>query len=142
MSILEKIQSEWEKDSVVDKLDLTNEATRVPQIHAKYLNFFRQVRTQLISFRKKKAEMSRDKFMFYSGKADPQVYAKERWDHKVLRGDLDVYVKSDKDVISLDERIAVAELAEEMLKQIFAQLKDRTWQIRSAIDFQRMLNGA
>ena len=34
---IEKIIEEWRKDSVLDDVDLDNEALRIPNLHAKYL---------------------------------------------------------------------------------------------------------
>ena len=39
MKTIEDLMSEWSKDSVMDPTEPGNELLRIPQLHAKYLNF-------------------------------------------------------------------------------------------------------
>lgn len=141
MGILEDINEQWSKDSKLDPLNLAEESARVPQLSAKYLNYYSQVKKQLIAFYKARALMRRDKYLYYSGKADPSAYADRPFQLKVLRGDLDVFVLSDEDVVDLDAKIQMAELCLEVIKGVLSQIKDRTWQVRNSIEFQRLMNG-
>ena len=73
---LETLQSMWEKDSQIDPDNLHTESLKVPSLHAKYHDMFNN-----FLLLRKKAEQQRknirhERYEYYSGKADPEVYQK------------------------------------------------------------------
>ena len=80
---LETIQSMWEKDSQNDKDNLHDESLKIPALHAKYHELFNN-----ILLLRKKAEQQRknirhERYEYYSGKADPDVYLENPFPKKV-----------------------------------------------------------
>ena len=37
---LEELQADWEKDTVIDRSELGQEALKIPQLHSKYYKIF------------------------------------------------------------------------------------------------------
>ena len=71
---LDMIQSMWETDSKIDIDNLHTESLNIPALHAKYFDIYNN-----ISLLRKKAEQQKrnirhDRFEYYTGKADPEVY--------------------------------------------------------------------
>ena len=85
MITLDDIKSQWAEDSKLDNDLLDNESTKIPQLHSKYLNYLSDVR--LITIRKEQEykTLIREKFEYYTGKADDVVYQENPFDLKVLK---------------------------------------------------------
>ena len=64
---IEKIIEEWRKDSVLDDVDLDNEALRIPNLHAKYLKILFEERVKLRSLRGKQKQLKRTLHDYYKG---------------------------------------------------------------------------
>jgi hypothetical protein len=80
---IEKIQKMWEEDSNIDPDNLHTESLNIPSLHAKYFDLYNN-----ISLLKKKAEQQRrnirhQKYEYYTGKADPDVYIENPFPKKV-----------------------------------------------------------
>ena len=80
---LETLQSMWEKDSQIDPDNLHTESLKVPSLHAKYHDMFNN-----FLLLRKKAEQQRknirhERYEYYSGKADPEVYQKNPFGKKI-----------------------------------------------------------
>jgi hypothetical protein len=94
---LEKIQIMWEKDSKIDPDNLHTESLNIPTLHAKYFDLYNN-----ISLLKKKAEQQRrnirhQKYEYYTGKADPDVYIENPFPKKVRDKDaLQKYLDADE----------------------------------------------
>lgn len=94
---LDELQTIAEKDLKVDDLELASESTRNAALHQKYLTFLNHYKGLLI---KKKAELKRlklQKWEYFTGKSDPQVYRDNPFDYKILKADLHIYLDADDD---------------------------------------------
>ena len=81
---LEELQQSVNKDFKLDDTELDTESVNIPLLHNKYLIHYNKFSLLL-----KKAEydhktMTRDKWEYYTGKADPSVYQEKPFDIKVL----------------------------------------------------------
>jgi len=83
MSIdLDKLQEMWERDAKIDRDNLHEESLNVPSLHAKYFELY-----NTIFLLRKKAEQQRknirhERYEYFSGKADPQVYVENPFGKK------------------------------------------------------------
>jgi len=86
MITLDDIKSQWAEDSKIDNDLLDNESTKIPQLHSKYLNYLTDVR--LIKLRKEQEYkvLVREKFEYYTGKADDKVYQEKGYTPEVVAG--------------------------------------------------------
>ena len=80
---LDMIQSMWETDSKIDIDNLHTESLNIPALHAKYFDIYNN-----ISLLRKKAEQQKrnirhDRFEYYTGKADPEVYVENPFPKKI-----------------------------------------------------------
>jgi hypothetical protein len=85
--------------------------------------------------------LRRKRWEYYTGKADPEVYESEPFDFKVLKQDIDRYLDSDPKIQKLQLKIDYYEQLVLFLESILKQISDRQWQIRNAIEFQKLTLG-
>ena len=101
---LEAIQEMWEKDAQIDRDNLHDESLNIPSLHAKYFELY-----NTIFLLRKKAEQQRknirhERYEYFSGKADPDVYVENRF-HKKIR-DKDTMQK----YLDADEKLSTSSL--------------------------------
>ena len=94
---LESVQSMWEKDSVIDPDNLHDESLKIPQLHAKYygrstISFFSKK-----SSRTTKRNIRHERYEYFSGKADPDVYVQNPFPKKIRDKDtMQKYLDADE----------------------------------------------
>jgi hypothetical protein len=141
MMNLDEIQTLWEEDSNIDPDNLHNESIKIPSLHAKYYKIY----NNLVLLKKleetKLSILKKEKWMYYSGKAEPDVYKENPFDHKVLKGDIDKYMESDKDIIKVTSKIDYYQTMINYLESILKTILNRTFQIKNSIEFMRFTAG-
>ena len=84
----------------------------------------------------------RQKWEYYGGKADPQVYKEKPLDLKILKQDVPIYLEGDEELIESQHTVeyhkAMCDHAEKMCKM----LNNRGFQIKNAIDWKRFMEGS
>ena len=142
MITLDDIKSQWAEDSKLDNDLLDNESTKIPQLHSKYLNYLSDVR--LIKIRKEQEykTLIREKFEYYTGKADDIVYQENPFDLKVLKQDVPMYMDEDPEIQNITTRINYYEEIIFFLEKVIQQLNNRTFQIKNSIEWQKFMQGS
>jgi hypothetical protein len=139
---LETIQSMWEKDSQIDKDNLHEESLKIPALHAKYHELFNSV-----LLLRKKAEQQRknirhERYEYYSGKADPDVYMENPFPKKIRDKDtLTKYMDADESLMNINLKIDYYETMLNYIESILKQISNRTYQIKNAIEWQKFIAG-
>lgn len=142
MITLEDIKSQWAEDSVMDRELLDEESLKIPQLHSKYLNYLSDVKLLKIKKEQEYKTLIRDKFEYYTGKADPQVYQEKPFDLKILKQDLTLYMDSDPEIQLLQTRINYYEEIIYFLEKVLSCINNRGFQIKNSIDWQRFMQGS
>jgi hypothetical protein len=86
--------------------------------------------------------MIKDKWEYYTGKSDPDVYKLKPFNLKILRQDVDKYVNADEDVIKLKHKKEYLTTTVNYLEQIIRQINNRTFTIKNAIEWKKFTSGA
>ena len=139
---LEELQQSVNKDFKLDDTQLDVESVNIPLLHNKYLIHFNKFTLLL-----KKAEydhktMIRDKWEYYTGKADPHVYQQRPFDIKVLKADVHIYMDSDPDLQKADQKVAYLNQIVKYLEQVLRSINNRTFLIKNAIEWKKFTSGA
>ena len=139
---LEELQQSVNKDFKLDDTELDTESIKIPLIHNKYLQHF-----NTFSLLLKKAEydhktMTRDKWEYYTGKADPSVYQEKPFDIKVLKADVHIYMDSDPELQKADQKVAYLNQIVKYLEQVLRSINNRTFLIKNAIEWKKFTSGA
>ncbi len=140
---LEKILEEWEKDAVIDQTEPSKELIRIPILHSKYINVL--VKHKMAS---KKAnfdylKMRKLKWEYYTGKLSQEELEENGWEPFpfTLKSDINTYLESDKDLIRLLEKKVYHDESVSVIEAILNELKQRTWQLRDFISWEKFING-
>ena len=139
---LPQIQKMWEQDSKIDPDNLHTESLNIPILHAKYYDLY----NNLILLRKK-AEQQRknirhERYEYFSGKADPEVYMKNPFPKKIRDKDtMQKYLDADEKLSNSSLKIDYYDTMLKYLEEILKQISNRTYQIKNAIEFMRFSSG-
>jgi len=88
------------------------------------------------------AQMKRDKWEYYTGKADASVYAEKPFDLKILRTDVDKYIDADEELIRLKQKVQYLNAVIDYLEKTIRQISNRTFTIKNAIEWRKFTSGA
>ena len=86
-------------------------------------------------------QLKKEKWQYYTGKADPEVYIDKPFDHKVLRQDVDKYMDSDPELIKQLSKVEYYQVMIDYLDSILKNINNRTFQIKNAIEWQKFIRG-
>lgn len=136
------VKDQWKKDSVMDEDLLDHESIRIPQLHSKYLNFLSDVR--LIKLKKEQdyKRLLREKFEYYTGKADAEVYKEKPFDLKILKQDVQLYIDSDEEIQSALNKLNYYKEMIFLLESILTNINTRGFQIKNSIEWQKFMQGS
>ena len=139
---LEELQEMWEKDAKIDRDNLHEESLNVPSLHAKYFELY-----NTIFLLRKKAEQQRknirhERYEYFSGKADPEVYQKDPFGKKIRDKDtMTKYLDADEKLSNSSLKIDYYDTMLVYLESILKVIQNRTYQIKNAIEFMRFQSG-
>ena len=85
--------------------------------------------------------LKKKKWLYYTGKAEPDVYKENPFDHKVLKPDIDKYMDADEDIMRLVSKIEYYQTMLSFIDSILKTILNRTYQIKNAIEFMRFTAG-
>ena len=142
MITLDDVQHEWTIDSKIDPELLDEESIKIPQLHSKYLKYLSDVKLLKIKKEMEYKVLLREKFEYYTGKADESVYKEKPFDLKILKQDLSLYMDSDPEIQELGARINYYEEIMFFLEKVLHCLNNRGFQIKNSIDWQKFMQGS
>lgn len=136
------IKEQWKQDSVMDEDLLDQESIKIPQLHSKYLNFLSDVRLVKIRREQEYKKLLKEKFEYYTGKADSEVYKKKPFDLKILKQDIQLYIESDEEIQLVLSKLNYYKEMIFVLEKILENLNTRGFQIKNSIDWQKFMQGS
>jgi len=139
---LEQLQDQAEKDLKINDTELDIESLKTPQIYNKYLKHYTKYKLLLTRAESDYRTLKREKWEYYTGKADPTVYEEKPFDLKILKTDLDKYLDSDIDLQKAIQKVKYLETTVDFLERTLRQISNRTYTIKNAIEWRRFTSGA
>ena len=136
------VKDQWKKDSVMDEDLLDHESIKIPQLHSKYLNFLSDVRLIKIKKEQDYKRLLREKFEYYTGKADAEVYKEKPFDLKILKQDVQLYIDSDEEIQSALNKLNYYKEMIFLLESILTNINTRGFQIKNSIEWQKFMQGS
>ena len=94
------------------------------------------------SFLQDHKTLIREKWEYYTGKADPSVYQAKPFDIKVLKADVHIYMDSDPELQKADQKVAYLDQIIKYLEQVLRGVNNRTFLIKNAIEWKKFTSGA
>ena len=146
----ETLRSEWKEDSHVDfqfknkqyTADLGQLALDIPFQHNKYLNHYTDVSQIKTSLEFEVRKLVKEKREYYGGEADARVYAEKPFGNSIKTSEkMKVYLESDDEIINLEAKIKYLDQMLYWLDQVMKQISNRGFQVKSAIEWEKFING-
>ena len=138
---LATIQSWWKEDSQIDEILLDESSLRIPRLHQKYLT----LHTEFTIAQKRKTQqvkkLRHDKWLYYSGRADPEVYVSNPFPHKLLKTDVHNWIDVDEEVMALEMELEQYSATISALDNILKQVHQMSFNIRNAIEYRKFTSG-
>jgi hypothetical protein len=134
----------WEKDSDIDKTEIADESIKIPKLHSKYYKIFCYEKIQLRQLEAELKKLHLEKYEFYT-----QGHTKETkekgWELPakglILKGDIPMYIDSDKDMISLSLKIGSQQEKVDLLESIIKTINNRGYLLKTIVDWSKFING-
>ena len=142
---VEEIYELWNEDAEIDKVELGNEALKTSKLHNKYFRFFTNERLILRKLTEKKKQLKLLKFEYYTGVLDEETLKERGWapnPKRIIRGDTEMYIEADQDMVDLNLRIAYQQEKIELLDSIIKTISTRNFNITNAIKWEQFKVGA
>ena len=139
---LDKIQSMWQEDCKIDIDNMHEESIKVPQLHSKY----HEILNNLILLRTKAQKIQKsvrhERYEYYSGNADPEVYQREPFPKKVRDKDALIrYMDADDRVSDANLKVEYYDVMINYTESILKQISNRTYQIKNSIEWHKFQAG-
>ena len=139
---LDKIQSMWQEDCKIDIDNMHEESIKIPQLHSKY----HEILNNLILLRTKAQKIQKnvrhERYEYYSGKADPEVYEREPFPKKVRDKDALIrYMDADDRVSDANLKVEYYDVMINYTESILKQISNRTYQIKNSIEWHKFQAG-
>ena len=139
---LEKLQEQADKDLKINDTELDLESLKTPQLHNQWIKHLTKYKLMLSRAETEYSVMKKDKWEYYTGKADASVYAEKPFDLKILRTDIDKYLDSDIDLQKQKQKVDYLSTTVDFLDRTIRQISNRGFTIKNAIDWRKFTSGA
>ena len=146
----DKLKEDWAEDSHVDfqfknkqySADLAQVALDIPFIHNKYLNHYTDISQIKTSLEFEIRKLVKEKREYYGGEAVAKIYAEKPFGNSIKTSEkMKVYLESDDEIINLEAKIKFLDQMLYWLDQVMKQISNRGFQIKSAIEWEKFVNG-
>ena len=142
---LEDILVMWEADSAIDDHHLDRSSVDTAKLHAKYLRLLIDAKLGMTKVNQDYNTLRQQKFRYYRGEMSRSELTELNWDqwqyNKPLKNEMDEFLKGDKDLAAMQQKIEFRETIVYALEAILSQIKQRDWQIRNAITWKTFIAG-
>jgi hypothetical protein len=139
---LDTIQRMWEQDSKIDPDNLHTESLNIPILHSKYFEIHNTILLLKKKAEQQKKNIRHQKYEYFTGKADPDVYLENPFPKKVRdKETLQGYLDSDEKLSQSSLKVDYYETMLIYVDSILKMISNRTYQIKNAIEFMRFTAG-
>ena len=139
---LEQLQDLADKKLKINDTELDLESLKTPQLHNEFLKHLTKFKLMLSRAETEYNVLKKDKWEYYTGKADASVYAQKPFDLKILRTDIDKYLDADIDLQKAKQKVDYLETTVDFLDRTIRQISNRGFTIKNAIDWRKFTSGA
>ena len=131
----DKIIEEWKQDCPIDDTTLDKESVKIPTLHGKYLELHSREKIFLNYLQVEYKKLYREKWEYYSGKAEKPLQL------KLLKTDLHIYLDSDDKLCELKEKIDTQKQKVSYVESVIKSLETRSFHITNAINWRKFTAG-
>ena len=139
---LDNIQRMWEEDAKIDPDNLHTESLNIPALHSKYFEIYNTVFLLRKKAEQQKRNIRHERYEYYSGKSDPEVYVENPFPKKIRDKDtMQKYLDADEKLSTVCLKIDYYDAILVYIESILKVIQNRTYQIKNAIEFMKFQAG-
>jgi hypothetical protein len=139
---IENIKDMLDKDKSIDYTQLDTESLKIPEQAVKYQQIAHDEALRLRFLEKEYNVAKYNRWMYYTGKADPEVYNKEPFDHKVLKSDINIFLESDLILNEIQDRMTAQAEKLKLVVDAGKVMQNKSFNIKNALEHQKFMGGA
>jgi hypothetical protein len=146
---LEKVLEMWKDDCQINQSSLDGATVKNAILHQKYLEMLSHIRLKHKKREQELQTLMKDKFLYYTGKMTQQEMDERGWPYdpfngsvKPLKGDMDLWFNSDKDIQDMKLAIEYLKVLFETIEECLENIKWRHQHIRNILDWRKFSEGA
>ena len=124
-----------------DEANIDIASLSVPEMSGKYHQLIADETMGLRLLKKDYDVLYKERWLFYSGKANPEEYEKEEFDLKILKSDIDKFLNSDEALNKLKDKITLQEIKINLLTDFTKSITSASFNIGNAIKWKKFLSG-
>lgn len=128
-------------DSNIDAAHLDTASLAIPYLHSKWYNVFVEELRILKGIDTEYNILYKNKMEYYLGKAPDEIYEQNPLHLKILKQDVEIYLKSDEELIAVDSKRSLQKIKVETVEGYIKNINNRSFMIKNAIDFRKFVNG-
>ena len=143
MEKLDEVLELWKKDAEIDQTEPGRELLNIPKLHNKYLTILTKHKIAAKKAHFDYLRLRKDKVDYFQGRMEQLELEKRGWEpfQFVLKSDINTYLEGDMDLIKLLEKKVYHAEVVSVIESIMNELKQRTWQLRDFISWERFIGG-
>lgn len=139
---LETLQKMWREDAVIDIDNLHTESLKIPTLHSRYFDLYNNIMLLRKRAEQQRKNIRHERYEYYSGKADPEVYIKDPFPKKIRDKDtMNKYLDSDKKLSDVSLKIEYYDTMLGFIEDVLKMIHQRNYQIKNAIEYQKFMSG-
>lgn len=142
---IDDLMEEWSKDSKIDETEPGRELVKTSTLHSKYLRIMTHHNLICKKLMGDYNKLKKIKWEYYSGDLnnpeDLEKYNLEPMMKKVLRQDIPTYIDSDTDLNNILLKKMLHQEVVDFCGSVLKELNNRTWQLRSFIEWEKFTSG-
>lgn len=140
---IEEIESLWSEDSIITDIDLSREASKIPQLHAKYYQIYIREKMILLKYRNEYKKLKLEKHEFLINPTEDKF--NDGWklpaQGKILKNEIHTYLDGDDLILQQELKIGIQEEKVAFLKSIIDSINTRNFIIKNMIEDRRFMAG-
>ena len=111
-------------------------------LHAKYFDLYNNIFLLMKKAQQQRKNIRHERYEYYSGKADPEIYIKNPFPKKIRDKDtMQKYLDADEKLSSTSLKIEYYETMLNYLESILKQVSNRTYQIKNSVEVMKFQAG-
>lgn len=147
--LLDDLLKMWKEDSVIDDMNLDVTTMKCAALHSKYLELHSVAKLQLKRKVAALSNLKKDKWLYFNGKMPKEDMDKLGWPYdpfngmaKPMKGDMEMYYDTDKDLQKANAQIDYQKTITEALDEIMATIRWRHQSVKNIIEWKKFVAGS
>jgi hypothetical protein len=142
---IDSLHEEWAKDAVIDETEPARSLAKVASLHAKYLHILSHHNLIVKKLMNDYTRLKKLKYEYYSGDLNnPEDLKEYGWQpipKKILRPEIPMYLDSDDDLNTILIKKILHQEIVDTCTSILKEINNRTWQLKTYMDWERFTSG-